>query len=279
MTCLYNRCTRKDDICIGCEIGIYGKNCDTECGKCKVGTGCNQISGICDEGCRDGFYGEKCDQTCAAACQSCERYPPAQCVVCVDNRWGVGCTRNCSPNCAKEIVGSLSYTYCDKETGDCSEGACVDNRYWKANCSQTCPQNCKAINGIRQCRITDGQCTNGCEDTFFGPQCSGDCSVQCKNRICLNSANNCVKGCEAGFYNPPTCSGTCSQWCKTPSSCDPVTGSCVGGCAAGYFGDKCIEQCYGKCKDGTCDELGGCPDCRISPVGPLCHPQGNGYQM
>ena len=49
-TCLYNRCTREDDICVGCPIGLYARKCDKTCGQCKIGTGCHQMSGVCEEG-------------------------------------------------------------------------------------------------------------------------------------------------------------------------------------------------------------------------------------
>ena len=180
----------------------------------------------------NGFQGDKCDQACAAFCQSCARYgDPDNCVTCIENRWGAKCQETCNANCAKTIEGSQAVTRCDKDNGRCSEGACEDNRFWKNNCSEECPQHCQSdINGVRTCRINDGTCDKGCQNTYFGLQCTKECSVQCKNKICLNSANNCIDGCAPGFYNPPTCSGTCSAWCKNPGNvpgqeiCSPNTG-------------------------------------------------------
>ena len=274
-TCLYNRCTRDTDVCVGCNIGIQGTYCDKPCGNCKVGTGCGQLSGVCDEGCRDGYHGDECDQMCNPVCESCERDPPAKCVVCRENRWGSECQNTCSANCAKTVIGTLTYTRCEKDSGACSEGTCTNNRYWSDDCSIQCPINCLADgSGYKTCRISDGTCSIGCDATFFGPQCTGKCSVQCKDQVCENSANNCIRGCADGFYNPPTCSSMCSPNCLNPGRCNSVDGTCIGGCKDGYFGERCRDACFGKCTDGTCDDLGGCPDCRLSPVGPLCHPQG-----
>ena len=271
---------RDSGICKGCHIGVYGTLCDKECGKCKLGTECNQITAVCEEGCRDGFYGELCDKECNPACRSCERYPsppssPSKCLECTDNRWGVNCENGCNANCKKTIVGGQESIKCFKDTGFCYEGACADSRFWKDDCSQECPIHCNAhTNGYRTCYISDGVCSRGCENTYYGPQCMGNCSLQCNNRLCENSPNNCVDGCAPGFYNPPSCSGTCSPYCKIAGNCNPNTGMCIDGCEAGYFGDQCIVKCYGKCLDGTCDNEGSCPDCKLDPVGDNCHPKG-----
>ncbi|KAJ8305299.1 hypothetical protein KUTeg_015844 [Tegillarca granosa] len=43
-----------------CRSGTYGLNCTDKCGNCKVNTGCNQISGACEEDCKDGWLFPTC---------------------------------------------------------------------------------------------------------------------------------------------------------------------------------------------------------------------------
>lgn len=44
-----------------CGNGMYGEKCSMPCGKCEIGTFCNNVSGICPFGCQDKWQGSKCD--------------------------------------------------------------------------------------------------------------------------------------------------------------------------------------------------------------------------
>ncbi|XP_052267907.1 multiple epidermal growth factor-like domains protein 6 [Dreissena polymorpha] len=214
--CLFNRCDRySPNHCTACPQGSYGSFCSMTCPNCK--SGCNQNTGVCDDGCKDGWYGQTCNQQCRSECASCERNS-GECVTCIAGRWGLNCQQSCSAFCQMTVEQGVNMLYCDKTTGACRQGVCQVG-YWRADCTQACHTHCLTDNnGNRVCEILDGRCTFGCKDTFYGTVCNETCSIRCKNRMCKNYANNCDLGCADGYYGD-SCSGTCSSHCGGDKKC------------------------------------------------------------
>ena len=44
-----------------CANGLFGADCSLYCGKCKIGTVCNNLTGKCSFWCQDDWQGLKCD--------------------------------------------------------------------------------------------------------------------------------------------------------------------------------------------------------------------------
>ena len=109
---------------------------------------------------------------------------------------------------------------------------------------QTCNTNCKtATSGFRTCTILDGECNDGCVDTFFGKQCDGTCSTRCQNQLCTDTSTKCTNGCTQGFYGP-ACSGECSDNCAgNGNECSTDDGTCTSGCDINYYGSRFV--CFG----------------------------------
>ncbi|XP_071800226.1 tyrosine-protein kinase receptor Tie-1-like [Asterias amurensis] len=49
-----------------------------------------------------------------------------------------------------------------------------------------------------------------------------------------------VRGCSAGLWGPPACTGICNQ-CYNGGVCDDETGQCI--CAPGFSGTNCLDAC------------------------------------
>ncbi|XP_056003642.1 cell death abnormality protein 1-like [Ostrea edulis] len=148
----------------------------------------------------------------------------------------------------------------------------------------------------------------GCDSAHYGLNCSQQCDVNCKDRVC-NSNGFCTLGCKSGFYgntcknacpscpsgcnrNSGDCEGTCpndryGKQCNLPCSpgctggCNRDTGACDRGCVVGKFGSNCSENCNTGCiadcdqNDGRCECKTGwqgdkCDDCRSDYHGHLC---------
>ena len=45
----------------GCKNGSYGFSCSMKCSHCKMGTNCNNTTGICEAGCEEHWREPKCD--------------------------------------------------------------------------------------------------------------------------------------------------------------------------------------------------------------------------
>ncbi|XP_062593830.1 scavenger receptor class F member 1-like [Saccostrea cucullata] len=85
--------------CMICKDGYYGHNCEKTCGKCKIGTICQKITGICPRGCQNHWNGSKCD-------------------VCENDFYGDSCEEKCG-HCKPE-------TNCNRSTAICHQG-CEDH--------------------------------------------------------------------------------------------------------------------------------------------------------
>ncbi|XP_053387905.1 multiple epidermal growth factor-like domains protein 6 isoform X10 [Mercenaria mercenaria] len=269
--CLYDQCGRYTDKCNACPAGYYGDKCELICSRCKAGTGCDQATGVCIAGCKDGWYRPDCNTNCSNVCGSCERQS-GECVTCAAGRWGNACDLTCSSNCVETIMNGNSMVFCDKASGKCREQACKVG-FWREDCTQACNSNClQDDNNNRVCKYLDGECSNGCKEKFYGKTCSGLCSTRCREQLCTNFEDTCDLGCADGYYGA-TCDRTCSVHCAGQGRCYPSTGECLDGCELGYYGLRCDDQCKNTCNDGTCNDVGGCTDCGLDPVGPNCRVQ------
>ncbi|XP_052251424.1 receptor-type tyrosine-protein phosphatase kappa-like isoform X2 [Dreissena polymorpha] len=122
-------------------------------------------------------------------------------------------------------------------------------------------------------------CTQECNDTHYGQNCSDRCSVHCES-VCSKvdgtcsckpgwKGSLCTEECDDYTYgqncNQP-CSGNCEDICnKVDGTCHCRAGwyeaRCTDACIEGFYGDKCSArcgQCSNKCHhvNGTC--LDGC---------------------
>ncbi|XP_046545475.1 platelet endothelial aggregation receptor 1-like [Haliotis rubra] len=159
---------------------------------------------------------------------------------------------------------------CEKCAGSClsgCDGGCKPGFYghW---CDKVCSENCRpgpnktavsvlecdqntSINCIPKCDNNTGDCIHGCNDGWYGENCSSRCSRKCANMSCTESGS-CAAGCAPG-YAGTDCS--CFENC-IHDVCHPNNGSCVKGCINGYYGTFCNISCD-VCLDGVCGRTHG----------------------
>lgn len=130
---------------------------------------------------------------------------------------------------------------------------------------------CKTCQGCQKCDIESGWCA--CDSSQYGPDCSLNCSVYCKNG-CSRDSGTCYS-CIEGHYGD-ACDKKCGPGCV--SGCNRYKGSCV--CRPGWQGDRCDEcsqlyygtscnyKCSQNCISGTCFAHNGSCDvgCKCSIV-------------
>ena len=58
--CRFKILPRFDLLCLECESGKYGVNCQSTCGNCLVQNQCSHIDGVCSGGCAAGYTGGLC---------------------------------------------------------------------------------------------------------------------------------------------------------------------------------------------------------------------------
>ena len=144
---------------------------------------------------------------------------------------------------------------------------CVNPQYYPDNgtCCQ-CPDHCKD----GEC-VSELQCTHGCEDGYYGLNCSETCSqLDSKCERCENSANgsetvSCTQ-CVDGYFTDSDglCNG-CHPNCLN-NSCDQFTRHCSSGCVEGFWGNTCDISC-----------LDGCSVCKNNDGGCLVCTNGSNY--
>ena len=149
------------DICIMCDIGFYGDNCNTCSMHCKQGIEtqtCNEDNGTCKYGCNAGFWGTMCTELCSNRCQNLR---------------------------------------CNETTGTCLDGCSA--AYYGRLCELGCSPNCVKDSILpRLCNELDGSCQVGCSPGFYGINCSAVCS-NCRNLVCFQQNGTCKFGCLDGF--------------------------------------------------------------------------------
>ncbi|XP_061165609.1 multiple epidermal growth factor-like domains protein 10 [Saccostrea echinata] len=202
-------CHIQSGVCVGCEFGYQGHQCEQQCNQsfygelCSEKCGnftdirtCNHVNGTCTNGCDVGVYGDKCKIACPVG-------------------WhGHNCSQMCS-NCDQ----------CDRLTGQCTS-PCYPG--WKGlfcrdECDggrhgQDCEQRCGACLGYKQCHHINGSCLEGCDAGFEGELCT--------------------TGCSSGKFGI-NCEEVCNDKCGEPNKCNGTTGECEGGCQPGWEGLHC----------------------------------------
>ncbi|XP_048255550.1 multiple epidermal growth factor-like domains protein 10 [Haliotis rufescens] len=142
--------------------------------------------------------------------------------------------------------------HCNK--GGCSNtGVCLQCQagYYSANCSLTCPPQCRDSNGDRVfCDRTTGKCLEGCKPTWWGDKCEHRCGKQCTGSQCFFYDGSCAFGCKDGFTGTH-CDKTCRVGCLH-GTCSQLTGICLRGCKTGFYGPSCDRHCTDKCLDRDC---------------------------
>nr|XP_034311839.1 multiple epidermal growth factor-like domains protein 10 [Crassostrea gigas] len=200
--CQERRCDIANGTCLGCTpgwlgthcdeacpVGYYGLQCDSKCvGHCKDSEGCNQTSGLCDNGCDDGWTGSNCTKECTMG------------------TYGQDCAHKCSEKCLNEIACNRTTGKCDTGcdfgyTGDLCETGCEIGNFGKG-CNNQCSGHC--LDKV-PCNPTTGHCESGCASGYvepfcnktcdgrkYGPKCMQNCSLNCKDELCNNVDGSCI---------------------------------------------------------------------------------------
>ncbi|XP_071115914.1 scavenger receptor class F member 1-like [Haliotis cracherodii] len=242
----------------GCVPGYQGPGCSIRCGS-PGGTctacpgGCDggycQLGSSCVSGCVDSFYGSDC-KTCSSRCKSCNMMT-GLCEECHHEYFGPNCAYSCD-----HCLGSCEH--------GCAEG-CIPG-YYGTFCGERCSEKCgpdpnistdkppQALNaGFRHCHRDSGDCFHGCEEGWFGQQCSFPCSPNCRHNTCHSDNGKCTDGCTRGFYG-----GLCQQTCEVclDGVCDQSSGTCTIGCH--LTGQTCDSTCTSNCSIAECRRLEYC---------------------
>jgi len=220
-------------------------------------------AGACVKECENGnLWGRDCDQKCPANCLSRQVRPGCyrhngECINCQPGWWGPTCSAECPKGCLDDV--------CDRVDGRCSNG-CKPG-FWEVNCDVECPER-TLINDTHGCVQEDGR-PYQCEEHYFPEFEDKDyeymcehCPRQCKGRNC-DSEGLCTTGCKEGFYGE-TCHRSCGSQCI--GACDKVStgleedGYCTA-CYPGHTGKECTERCDPKCFTCFQNYAGACESC------------------
>ncbi|KAK3094575.1 hypothetical protein FSP39_003588 [Pinctada imbricata] len=288
-SCISGVCDQSTGDCSACAMSYYGPTCANRCNSNCINRDCDQ-EGTCKQGCMNGYWGDMCDKDCGG-CDNCER--DFGCTGCPDGKWGSTCQSDCSTNCLRSTTGQLT---CNRDDGSC---ACVEG-YYGSLCNMACNNNANCVGNA--CLQIAGTCAGNCVNGYYRPNCDESCPTQCKDRACDRISGDCTLGCNNGYYGSKCdfscvngcgvcnfqtgacescgtnrygdqCQYTCSVNCNSPSNsvkiCHGQTGHCNYNCKAGWYGLTCDTRCEGYCKDNTCDRnTGRCPgDCLLGWYG------------
>lgn len=175
-------------IVLGCNLGVYGTDCDMNCPfNCKDQM-CDIVNGTCF-GCEFGWTGDTCKQECP------------------DGRYGLGCNERCTGYCKHNQS-------CNHVTGLCDLGCA--NGYIGAQCNKVCSagfygEKCSGVcsPNCTTCRHTDGYCEcpaglmgeNCSKECFrsYGKNCAHKCSTHCNGDDCDRLNGSCLTGCKDGY--------------------------------------------------------------------------------
>ncbi|KAK3089959.1 hypothetical protein FSP39_008028 [Pinctada imbricata] len=162
--------------------------------------------------------------------------------------------------------------------------ACMEG-YYGDNCTMKCSENCKTMDNVPVCDMSDGRCTSGCiNSSYVGSKCNAMCSGNCLSSVCNSdgTCNTTLNGrCKAGYMGERCdqmcmsgkygvdCNMTCDAMCT--STCDSMTGycQCKDGytfkmvcivCMDGYYGTNCSMSCNENCNMKKCNKTNGVCD-------------------
>jgi len=204
-------------------------------------------AGSCMEACHGDYFGRICDQACPGNCAPVDGNSPSchpSTGVCEnkckeDSYFGSTCEHSCSDGCSKGT--------CDAEDGNCHAG-CIAGR-WGPTCDEQCPEH----TGETGCEREDGMPLACDDDEHYatrdgkGDGHCASCPEHCKDGKC-HSDGKCSTGCSEGFFGD-LCEKACPSNCDGP--CDAkATGKDDGVCQAckqGFTGAECLESCHSQC--------------------------------
>ena len=279
-------CAQDTGLCTSCAEGKYDLYCYSSCPENCKSKICDRNTGKCSP-CRAGFTGEKCLKMCPAHCQECIQ-DGFKCTKCDDGWYGETCQKRCQESCGGNKT-------CDIERGLCH--VCSVG-YFGEFCKQTCNENCDAGN---MCDKVSGYC-HSCKPGKRGSFCAESCSQNCRNLSCFMN-ESCINGCEDGWFGLE-CTAKCSftipscdiceviddkQVCHNCSDswflndsrcvkCPQNCSSCISvskchGCKQNlFYGETCNLPCNAACSNKTCDITGQCiGKCEDKKYGPNCN--------
>ncbi|WAR16752.1 PEAR1-like protein [Mya arenaria] len=276
--------------CLECNVGFYGKTCDTYCGlhcqmcdisyncsECRPGyykynnnceecqlkqNGCTCTSGVQCSGCVDGYFlNDQFCSKCPDHCTTCKKSSSSSslCFSCTSGWFGQTCQYWCSDYCTNGICDeNNAVCRCSQNYKGETCDQCADGRFGEIcehNCSLGCESgNCTREIGFCLCKSGwSGQRCDTCTNDYFGDNCDFKCEPNC---VSCNGHFDC-QSCMAGKYGT-VCQLTCPKGCLE-DICDISDGSCHS-CKDGYFGTHCNNTCPQKCQ--TCDVNGQCLTCK-----------------
>ncbi|XP_078320063.1 uncharacterized protein LOC111119720 isoform X1 [Crassostrea virginica] len=304
-------CAQDTGLCTSCAEGKYDLYCNSSCPENCKSKICDRNTGKCSP-CRAGFMGEKCLKMCPAHCQECIQ-DGFKCTKCDDGWYGETCQKRCQESCGGNKtcdierglchVCSVGYfgefckqkcnencdagNMCDKVSGYCH--SCKPGKRGSF-CAESCSQNCRNLS----CFMNES-CFNGCEDGWFGLECTAKCSFAIPScdiceviddkQVCHNCSDSwflndsrCVKcpqncsscisvskchECKQNLFYGETCNLPCNAACSN-KTCD-ITGQCIGKCEDKKYGPNCNQDCPVGCR--RCHNATWCSSCE------------NGFQM
>ena len=281
--CKNRLCHQADGKCTtGCINGYYLSSgscyrCPEECTECASTNKCTA--------CDSGYYktGDNRCMSCQNRCRTCSAW--RYCDDCVHTHyWGVYCQKTCtncqtgckSNGCPGSCVTGYYKQYnndyyikgyeCKKCPDKCQSctlsNACSTCKvgFWGTACQTACGPNCNGQN----CSKSNGQCTNGCKNGFYGVDCSHSCLTACKT---CSSGSNC-DSCKQGYFHKDN-NNQCD--CRNDYCSHKSFGSCTQCKVIGWFPKQsgCCA-CSSDCKDSVCFTNGTCIECYNGKYGPYC---------
>nr|XP_022307845.1 multiple epidermal growth factor-like domains protein 10 [Crassostrea virginica] len=177
----------------GCDVNTYGVDCK-RCGNCSGGAQCDHVTGTCPNGCDPGMYGDECDRECGNKTYGMEC--KGQCGNCsngelchhVDGSCPSGCNAGAYGATCKESCGNCSNGEpCHHVDGSCASG-CNVGAY-----GVTCKESCGNCRNGEPCNDVDGSCRYGCDVGVHGRTCDEACQP---GRYGINCATLCGPNCQ-----------------------------------------------------------------------------------
>ncbi|XP_053400767.1 cell death abnormality protein 1-like [Mercenaria mercenaria] len=126
-----------------------------------------------------------------------------------------------------------------------------DNGFFGSDCSEHCSSTCYPSRHFT-CDNIEGTCLNGCVSGWKGTRCENECERGYWGRDCAETCGNCFSA---------TCNNTNGH---CPNGCDAGfkrTDLCTEKCSNGYYGKDCKGECSSTCVRSSwpaiCDNVNG----------------------